>query len=78
MARANEISLGWDYYPYCMNYMMGGGAHKPSMATDFAMKRRTEIDYLSGKIIEYGEQAGIETPCNTAIRAYVKALEAKF
>ncbi len=34
VARVNEISLGWDYYPYAMNYLRGGGDHKPSMLMD--------------------------------------------
>ncbi|HHC24511.1 MAG TPA: 2-dehydropantoate 2-reductase [Desulfobacterales bacterium] len=78
VARGNEISLGWDYYPYCMNYMKSAGHHKPSMLMDIEAGRRTEIDYLNGKVIEYGRQAGVPTPCHTAIRSYVKGLESKF
>lgn len=77
VARANEISLGWDYYPYCMNYMGSAGDHKPSMLMDIEMKRRTEVDFINGKIVEYGEQAGVDAPYNRMIRALVKALEPK-
>jgi 2-dehydropantoate 2-reductase len=77
VARANEISLGWDFYPYCMEYMKGGGDHKPSMLIDIEMKRRTEIDFMNGKLVEYGEQSGTETPYNITLRALVKALEPK-
>lgn len=77
VARANEISLGWEYYPYCMRYMKGAGDHKPSMLMDIEKKRRTEVDFINGKIVEYGEQAGVDTPYNRMIRALVKGLEPK-
>jgi len=78
VARANEVSLGWDFYPYCIEYMSHAGDHKPSMLMDIEMKRRTEVDYINGKFIEYGKQAGMETPYNITIRNLVKALESKF
>jgi len=77
VARANEISLGWDYYPYAINYMKNAGDHKPSMLVDIENGRRTEVDFINGKFVEYGRQAGIETPYNLMIRALVKGLESK-
>lgn len=77
VARANEINLGWDYYPGAIEYMRKAGDHKPSMLMDIENKRRTEIDYMNGKFIEYGAQAGIETPYNIMIRSLVKAIESK-
>ncbi len=77
VARVNEISLGWDYYPYAMEYMGGGGDHKPSMLMDIINNRRTEVDYMNGKMIEYGHQAGTQTPYNHMIRGLVKAIEPK-
>ncbi|MBW1646088.1 MAG: 2-dehydropantoate 2-reductase, partial [Deltaproteobacteria bacterium] len=77
VARANEISLGWDYYPYCIEYMSTAGDHKPSMLMDIENKRRTEVDFINGKFVEYGRQAGLETPYNLMIRGLVKALEPK-
>jgi 2-dehydropantoate 2-reductase len=77
VARANEINLGWDYYPGAIEYMRKAGDHKPSMLMDIENKRRTEIDYMNGKFIEYGAQAGIETPYNIMIRSLVKAIVSK-
>lgn len=77
VARANEITLGSDFYPYCINYIRNAGHHKPSMLQDIEVGRRTEVDYINGKIIEYGVQAGTATPFNTMIRGLVKALEPK-
>lgn len=77
VARANEFALGSDFYPYCVNYIKGAGNHKPSMLQDIEAGRRTEIDYINGKVVEYGLQAGVPTPYNTMIRGLVKALEPK-
>jgi 2-dehydropantoate 2-reductase len=78
VARANEITLGWQFYPYSMEYMGKAGNHKPSMLVDIENKRRTEIDYINGKIVGYGRQVGMETPYNTTLMALVKALEPKY
>ena len=78
VARANEISLGWQFYPYGMEYMGKAGNHKPSMLMDIENKRRTEIDYINGKFVEYGRQVGMETPYNMTLMALVKALEPKY
>jgi 2-dehydropantoate 2-reductase len=77
VARANEFFLGSDFYPYCIDYIKNAGNHKPSMLQDIEAGRRTEIDYINGKIVEYGHQAGMATPYNTMIRGLVKALEPK-
>jgi 2-dehydropantoate 2-reductase len=75
VARANEFILGPDFYPDCLSYIHKAGHHKPSMLQDIEAGRRTEIDFINGKIIEYGVRAGIATPFNTTLRSLVKALE---
>jgi len=77
VARINEFSLGSNYYPYGISYIKNAGNHKPSMLQDVEARRRTEVDYINGKIIKYGAQAGIPTPYNIMIRGLVKALEPK-
>ena len=77
VARANEIKLGWDFYPFAINYMRNAGNHKPSMLMDIENKRRTEIDYINGKFVKYGQRAGIETPYNMTLRSLVKGLESR-
>ncbi|MGD9241180.1 MAG: 2-dehydropantoate 2-reductase [Desulfobacterales bacterium] len=77
VARANEISLGWDFYTYAMGYMGSAGDHKPSMLMDIEAKRRTEIDYINGKFVEYGDRTGTDTPYNHTLSALVKGLESK-
>lgn len=75
VARANEISLGWEYYPYAIDYMKSAGNHKPSMLMDIENDRRTEIDFINGKVVEYGERAGVQTSFNMTLKALVKGLE---
>jgi len=60
-----------------MEYMRNAGDHKPSMLMDIEANRRTEIDFINGKFVEYGERTGIATPYNNTLRALVKGLESK-
>lgn len=75
VARANEILLGWDYYPKAVAYLKNAGSHKPSMLMDVEANRRTEIDYINGKIVEYGARAGVATPYNKTLQTLVKGIE---
>jgi 2-dehydropantoate 2-reductase len=49
--------------------------HKASMLQDVEARRQTEIDYLNGGIVRFGEEHGVPTPLNRAIWALVKGLE---
>jgi 2-dehydropantoate 2-reductase len=77
VARANEINVGWDFYPHAMEYMGSAGDHKPSMLMDIEANRQTEIDFMNGKFVKYGQQAGIDTPFNHTLWTLVKGLESK-
>ena len=77
VARANEINVGWDFYPHAMEYMGSAGDHKPSMLMDIEANRRTEIDFMNGKFVEYGLRAGVDTPFNHTLWTLVKGLESK-
>jgi 2-dehydropantoate 2-reductase len=50
--------------------------HKASMLQDVEGHRPTEIDYLNGGIVRFGQEHGVPTPLNQAVVALVKALEA--
>jgi 2-dehydropantoate 2-reductase len=49
--------------------------HKASMLQDVEARRATEIDYLNGGIVRFGEEHAVPTPLNRAIWALVKGLE---
>jgi len=50
-------------------------ANRCSMLQDIANKKRTEIDSINGKIIEYGKRFNLETPVNETIYSLIKAME---
>lgn len=77
VARANEVFIGHQFYRWALDYLREAGGHKPSMLLDREAGRRTEIDYINGKIVEYGEIAGVPTPFNRTMVALVKAVEKK-
>src|SRR5438309_4576682 len=52
--------------------------HRASMLQDVEARRQTEIDYLNGGIVRFGEQHGVGTPLNRAVHALVKGLEASW
>jgi 2-dehydropantoate 2-reductase len=49
--------------------------HKASMLQDVEAHRQTEIDYLNGGIVRFGDEHGVATPHNRAIWALVRGLQ---
>jgi 2-dehydropantoate 2-reductase len=49
--------------------------HKASMLQDVEARRETEIEFLNGGIVRFGQEHGVPTPLNEAILALVKGLE---
>jgi 2-dehydropantoate 2-reductase len=47
-------------------------AHKPSMLQDVEAGRETEIDFLNGAIVAFGDRYGIDAPLNRALTQLVK------
>ncbi|NTW05297.1 MAG: 2-dehydropantoate 2-reductase [Peptococcaceae bacterium] len=54
------------------------GENRSSMLQDLDHRKKTEIDYINGAIINAGIKTGIPTPCNNTITLLVKALESKY
>lgn len=52
-------------------------SNRCSMLQDITNKRKTEIDYINGKIIEILNNSGIAAPYNESVYSLIKALEAK-
>lgn len=48
-----------------------------SMCQDMAKKKKTEIDFLNGKVVELGKKHNIPTPFNELMVAFIKFLEKK-
>jgi len=78
VAKASGYDYGSQFFDFCMSYLGKAGRHKPSMLIDVENQRATEIDFLNGKIVEYGKTLDIPTPYNKTITALVKAIESTY
>ncbi len=78
VASASGYDFGPDFFNFCMDYLGKAGRHKPSMLIDVENERPTEIDFLNGKIVEYGRNLNVHTPFNQTIVALVKAIEGSY
>jgi 2-dehydropantoate 2-reductase len=45
------------------------------MFQDVLAQRQTEVDFMNGAIVGWGEKVGVETPLNKALWALIKGLE---
>jgi 2-dehydropantoate 2-reductase len=52
--------------------------HKASMLQDVEARRQTEIEYLNGGIVRFGDEHGVPTPLNWAVVALIKGMEASW
>ncbi len=75
VARAKGYDLGEDYLEQALAYLERVGVHRDSMCADVANRTRTEIDFLGGKVVEYGEETGVATPFYTTMTNLVRDLE---
>ncbi|HHZ00409.1 MAG TPA: ketopantoate reductase family protein [Tissierellia bacterium] len=51
---------------------------KTSMLQDVEAKRKTEVDYFGGTVVEYGKKLNIPTPVNHVLYCIIKSLEALY
>lgn len=77
VAKKVGIEFADDFFDFGISYVSKAGHHKPSMLVDIEKGCRTEIDYINGKIVEYGEKYNMPTPEHKMITAIVKGLEQK-
>jgi 2-dehydropantoate 2-reductase len=75
VAKGKGYDLGEDYLKEALAYLEKVGGHKDSMCQDLANETRTEIDFLGGKVVEYGEETGVPTPVYRIMANLVRALE---
>lgn len=75
VARALGIALEHDPRQMVQAGAQAPGKHKASMLQDVEARRRTEVDFMNGAIVEWGKKVGVPTPLNKALWALVKGLE---
>jgi len=78
VAKADGCDFGVDAIARFTSYLEKGGAHKPSMLIDVEKKRPTEVDFISGAVVRYGEKYKIPTPVNSTLTGLIKALEHRY
>ena len=64
-----------DPIEFTLDVIKKTGDNTNSMLTDIRNKRKTEIDFINGKIISFAEQMDIEVPHNKEVYKKVIALE---
>ena len=74
VAEAEKIKFEDEFIRKCLRYLRKAGDHFPSLAVDLINNRQTEIDFMNGKIVEYGRKHYIRTPINLAFTNMVKAM----
>ncbi|MHA1772142.1 MAG: ketopantoate reductase family protein [Candidatus Thorarchaeota archaeon] len=62
---------------YTLGTAKATGANLNSMLQDIIAGKRTEIDYITGAVIEIAHELGFSLPVSETVYALVKALEAK-
>jgi 2-dehydropantoate 2-reductase len=75
VARKLGIELHGDPRQLVQKGANAPGKHRASMLQDVLAKRQTEVDFMNGAIVKWGEKTGVPTPLNKAMWALVKGLE---
>ena len=78
VARAMGYDIDRDDIEPFISYLAEAGHHKDSMCHDIANRTRTEIDYLGGKVVEYGIAHNVATPVFRTMSNLVNALEESY
>jgi 2-dehydropantoate 2-reductase len=73
-AQGIELESPEAFFEYAARKDMGYD-HKPSMLQDVEAGRETEIDFLNGAIVAFGEAHGVDAPLNRALTALVLGVE---
>ena len=80
VANAQQIPLDYDERWTAITGLLEkiSPTAKGSMVVDVEHRRRTEIDVMSGAIVEAGQRLGIPTPYNNTMLWLIKVLESSF
>ena len=75
VAKAMGVELHGDPRDLVAKGANAPGKHKASMLQDVIASRMTEVDFMNGAIVKWGEKYGVPTPLNRAMWALIKGLE---
>ena len=77
VAKAEGVKFNDNFIKLAIRGLKNTGDHLPSLAVDIMSNRETEIDYFTGKIVEYGRKHYIQTPLNLIFINLIKAITHK-
>jgi len=75
VAQALGIKLHGDPRALVQKGANAPGQHRASMLQDVLARRQTEVDFMNGAIVKWGEKTGVPTPLNKAVWELMKGLE---
>jgi 2-dehydropantoate 2-reductase len=75
VAKARGIYYEPDFLDRAIEYLDKAGHHRVSMEADINAGNPSEIDFLNGKIVEYGKIEGIPTLYNKIFVSLIKGCE---
>lgn len=77
VAKANDITLTSDDPGYFWQLAAEGlpPGFKTSMLQSLEKGEKTEVDFINGSVVRWGERAGIPTPVNQSLVACIKGIE---
>ena len=75
VARKLGIELHGDPRALVQKGANAPGKHRASMLQDVIAKRQTEVDFMNGAIVQWGEKIGVPTPLNRTMWELIKGLE---
>jgi len=75
VAKKLGIALHGDPRQLVQKGASAAGQHRASMLQDVLAKRQTEVDFMNGAIVKWGEKFGVPTPLNKAMWELIKGLE---
>jgi len=79
VSKALKINLsGVDYVDLMYSVAKKTSNNKNSMLQDILKGRPTEIDFINGRIVEFGKKLGIEVVLNELLTVLIKGLESSF
>jgi len=76
VAKAKKIPIGDNNFEQsAYEVARKTSANKNSMLQDILREKKTEIEYINGKIVQYAKQLGISVPINESLTYLIKGLE---
>jgi 2-dehydropantoate 2-reductase len=75
VAKSVGIALHGDPRQLVQKGASAPGKHRASMLQDVLAKRQTEVDFMNGAIVKWGEKFGVPTPLNKVMWELIKGLE---